>query len=236
MARATSKEATRLWFEYLKRAYQNPNIDVDSGFYSAWGDVCNTKFDAWWKEHQAELFPRATVEIVNRYKSDGGSIYVLIPKSFTPTEAGNRVRDLLMTHYADIGYKPKPQRVYTLTEGAEIKVSALRAYLVTYDAQQSLAQGAFKDCAVPAKALLEQVRLFYMARKHKWRNSKREVEGLPVTLVGGAIYDAASNTVHTNEVHDTGAIRAIRRYLVIANRLVQNAATGDFPGKDYYKL
>ncbi len=60
MARATSKEATRLWFEYLKRAYQNPKIDVDSNFYSAWGDVGNTKFDTWWKEHQAELLGRMT--------------------------------------------------------------------------------------------------------------------------------------------------------------------------------
>ena len=37
------------------------------------------------------------------------------------------------------------------------------------------------------------------------------------------------------EKHDDTAIRNIRRYLLISQRLVENAAKGDFPAADYYR-
>jgi hypothetical protein len=139
-----------------------------------------------------------------------------------------------MEHYEAIGHTPKPHRVYALTEGAEIKVSALRAYLATYDANQTLA-AALHLQRVPAKLLLAEVRRVYMARSYKWMHTKRKVEGLPMALAGEIHYDAAKDQVTTTG-DDIGAERAVRRYLAIANNLVAAAAVGDFPSRDYFKL
>jgi hypothetical protein len=140
-----------------------------------------------------------------------------------------------MEHYKAIGHKPRPQRVYALTEGAELKVSQVRAYLVTYDAHQQLLQ-SMGGQRVPAKLVLAEVRRWYLARTDRWKNTKRKVEGLPMALAGDAYYDAATDSVVVRSGDDISAERAIRRYLAIAENLVRAAARGDFPGKDYFKV
>ena len=234
MARASGKEAFRLWFEYLKRAYQSPNVHVDSKYYDAWGDVANIKFETWWKTHGGVLFPRSTVEITKRYLSDAEFIQVKVPMSLTPTEAANQLRDTLIDHYKAIGHVSKPQRTYALTTGAEIKVSAFRSYLVTYDAHEKLSE-QYTDGVVPAKELLNEVRKFYLARSYRWRNSKRKVEALPSALAGDFVYDPDTNTITAKDRYDSGAIRTVRMYLKKANNLIRAAGSGDFPGSSYYK-
>ena len=234
MARSTGKEAIRLWFEFLKRAAATPNLTINNRYYEGWGDYTNIKFETWWVVNGERLFPRCKVEISQRYLSDARALQLTVPMSLTPTQAADQVRDLLMAHYKAIGHMPKPQRVYTLTTGAEIKVSALRAYLHTYDAHQKLiAKGA--RAKVPAKAVLEEVRRFYLARSERWKKTKRKVEALPSALAGNYVYDAATDTVTVNG-SDVSAERAIRRYLAIADNLIDAAARGDFPGKDYFEI
>ena len=234
MARATGKEAIRLWFEFLKRACHAEDVAVNTKHYQAWGNVANTKFETWWRTHAELLFPNRQVEITQRYLSDAGVLNVAVPIALTPTVAAAQLRQALIEHYKSIGHVPKPQRTYTLTEGAEIKVSALRAYLATYDANQKLITSEHIS-HVPAKLLLAEVRRFYMARTHKWQHTKRRVEGLPMALAGEIVYHADTDSVSSNS-SDTGAERAVRRYLAIANRLVAAAAGGDFPSRDYFKL
>lgn len=232
MARATGKEAIRLWFEFLKRAYHAEGVEVNTKLYQSWGGVPNTKFDAWWKTNAEQLFPYRKVEVVQRYFSDAGVVHVSVPMALTPTEAASQVRQVLIEHYKGIDHDPKPKRVYELTQGAEIKVSALRAYLATYDANQRLMATLER---VPAKLLLAEVRRVYMARSHKWKQTKRKVEGLPMALVGDIEYDSETDTVVARG-SDVSAERAVRRYLAIANNLVSAAARGDFPSRDYFKL
>jgi hypothetical protein len=141
---------------------------------------------------------------------------------------------VLIEHYKGIDHDPKPQRVYELTPGAELKVSALRAYLATYDANQRL-MATLEVERVPAKLLLAEVRRVYMARSHKWKNTKRKVEGLPMALAGDIVYDVENDQVISNG-SDVSAERAVRRFLAIANNLVKAAARGDFPSRDYFKL
>jgi len=231
MAKATGREAIRLWFEFLKRAYQSPTINVDKKFYKAWGDVGNTKYENWWKEKGKELFPYNKVEIVERYLSNAGTLKISVPLALTPTVAANQLREVLMLHYERIGHSPKPQQSFALTDGAEIKVSALRAYLVTYDANTKLEQ-SLKLQRVPAKLLLSEVRRFYLARTHKWQHTKRNVEGLPMALAGEIEYDSLTDSVSSHS-DDISAERSVRRYLAIANNLVEAAARGDFPSNDY---
>jgi len=232
MSRANGKEAIRLWFEYLKRAQSVPSMKVNEEYYEGWGDYTNTKFEKWWKDNGENLLPKNKVEITKRALSKTASIQLTVPTTLTPTDAANQVRDLLITHYKEIGHIPKPKRQYSLTEGAEIKVSALRAYLHTYDAHQQLICTKLKDKAT-AKELLAEIRCFYLARSEKWKNTKRKVEGLPPALAGDFVYDKSTNSVKSKG-SDVGAERAIRRYLAIANNLVHAAAKGDFPSKNYY--
>jgi hypothetical protein len=231
MAKASGKEAIRLWFEFLKRAYQAEHFKINASYYPPWGDVKNTKFETWWKDNADHLFPNRKVEITKRYLSDAAVVNVSIPIVLTPTEAAAQLRKLLIEHYEAIDHKPKPQRMFTLTEGAEVKVSALRAYLATYDANQKLiAHGQMTR--VPAKLLLEEVRRFYLARTHRWQHTKRKVEVLPMALAGAVTYEATTDTVSSSS-DDVSAERAVRRYLAIANNLVEAAARGDFPSNDY---
>ena len=87
---------------------------------------------------------------------------------------------------------------------------------------------------MPAKQLLAAVRCFYLDRTHKWRNTKRRVEGLPMALAGDFVYSAETKSV-TIPNSDDAAIRNLRRYLSIATKLLENAGRGDFPGADFYK-
>ena len=234
MARATGKEAIRLWFEFLKRAHHAEGVKVNAQHYCAWGDVANVKFEAWWKQHAEQLFPYRKVEVAQRRLSDAGMVHVAVPMALTPTEAANQVRQALIEYYLAIGHSPKPQRVYELTPGAEIKVSAMRAYLATYDANSKVAAG-YPGARVPAKLVLAEVRRWYMARSQRWRHTQRKVEALPMALAGDVEYDAVLDEV-TSKGDDVSAERAVRRYLAIANNLVASAAHGDFPGRDYFKL
>lgn len=233
MARATGKEAIRLWYEFLKRAYLADDVKVNSKYYQAWGDVATTKFETWWKTNAEQLFPYRKVEVVQRYLSDAGVVHVSVPMALTPTDAANQVRQVLIEHYKGIDHDPKPQRVYQLTPGAELKVSALRAYLATYDANQRL-MATLQLQRVPAKLLLAEVRRVYLARSHKWKHTKRKVEGLPMALTGDIVYDVDNDQVISTG-SDVGAERAVRRYLAIACNLVATAGVGDFPSRDYFK-
>jgi len=234
MARATGKEAIRLWFEFLKRAAATPDLKINNRYYEGWGDYANTRFETWWKDNGESLFPRNKVEIAQRYLSNAAALQVDVPMSLTPTQAADQVRELLMAHYKAIGHTPKPHRVYALTSGAEIKVSALRAYLHTYDVHQKL-KAESASAKVPAKTVLAEVRRFYLARSERWRNTKRKVEGLPSALAGNFVYDATTDKI-TVSGSDVSAERSIRRYLAIADNLINAAARGDFPGKDYFVI
>ena len=172
MARANGKEAIRLWFEFLKRAREVPKLKINHIYYQGWGDYANAKFENWWKENGATLFPQNKVELVKLHLQNSDAIQLSVPSTLTPTDAANQVRELLINHYKAIGHNPKLNRVYALTEGAEIKVSALRSYLHTYDAHQKILESGDWE-KIPAKVVLAEVRRFYFARSEKWKKTKR---------------------------------------------------------------
>ena len=53
---AQQVEPYRLWFEFLKLAIQDPDIEVNRSIYEPWGDVENLTFDRWWSQHWRQLF------------------------------------------------------------------------------------------------------------------------------------------------------------------------------------
>lgn len=234
MKKSTSKESIRLWFEFLKRASSDPKITVNKEFYEPWGDYSNQTFNIWWEQHAQPLFERKTIELAERHVNDGEHLHLKVPMSMTPTEAANKVRELLIDHYQSIGHVPRSSYSYSLTDGVEIRISAFRAYLHTYDINQKLKLARPQEDSVTAKELLAEVRRFYLMRTNRWKNSKRTVEGLPMALAGDFSFDSETKTI-TNPKHDVTGIRNIRRYLHIAQRLVEAAAIGDFPGREFNK-
>ena len=234
MSKSAGREGVRLWFEFLKRAHDDKNVHVNKAFYKPWGDYPNQTFNSWWQQHAEALFPRNKVELVQRYLSDAEHVKVTVPMSLTPTQAAKQLRDVLIQHYKDIEHVPREQRAYVLTEGVELRIAAMRAYLHTYDCYQKLLAERAGEGVVSAKDLLAAVRCFYSARTQNWQGKKRKVEALPMALAGDFTYDSATKTVSSPK-HDDTAIRNIRRYLSIAQKLVENAGKGDFPGDDYYR-
>jgi hypothetical protein len=234
MSKSAGREGVRLWFEFLKRAHSDNSVHVDAEFYKPWGDYPNQKFNSWWQQHAETLFPRNKVEMVQRYLSDREHVKVTVPMSLTPTDAANQLRDVLIAHYKTLGHVPHAQRTFALTQGVELRISVMRTYLHTYDCYQQLLAERAGEGVVPAKELLAAVRRFYRARSKRWQGTKRKVEGLPSVFEGDFHYDKETNTV-TSPKYDATAIRNIRRYLKIAQKLVENAAKGDFPGKDFNK-
>ena len=234
MSKTAGREGVRLWFEFVKRAHADKAVRVNEAFYKAWDNYPNQKFNEWWQLHSEALFPRNKVELVQRYLSDTEHVKVTVPMSLTPTDAANQLREVLMLHYKAIGHVPRAHRSFALTEGVEVRISAFRAYLHTYDCHQQLLIARGGEGVVPAKELLAGVRIFYSARTLRWQATKRKVEALPMALAGDFTYDSATKTV-TSPKHDDTAIRNIRRYLQIAQRLVENAGKGVFPGDDYYR-
>ena len=45
---ARSVEAYRLWFEFLKQAHRDEDIEVDYEFYADWENFWDKSFSEWW--------------------------------------------------------------------------------------------------------------------------------------------------------------------------------------------
>ena len=160
MSKTAGREGVRLWFEFLKRAHADKSVHLNKAFYKPWGDYPNQTFNEWWKLYAETLFPRNKVELVQRYLSDSEHVKVSVPMSLTPTQAANQLRDMLIQHYEAIGHVPRAQRAYALTDGVELRISAVRAYLHTYDCHQQLLAERAGEGAVTAKELLAAIRIF----------------------------------------------------------------------------
>ncbi len=223
--KSDGKEAFRLWFEFLKRAIQDKSVKINKSFYKEWGDIENTKFNDFWAANGDMLAAKKHVELANN-KITEDCLLVSVPLDLTPTQAANELRALLMEHYKSIKHKSIIRREYSINAHTEIKVSSYRAYLHTYDAQQRLLEN---NSAVTIKELLEEVRRFYLARTEKWSKSKRKVESIPAPLLLGMKVNPVTGKVVNYSGEEKEAVRAVKRYLVMANQIIANVAIGKFP-------
>ncbi len=230
MKRSQSKEAIRLWFECLKRA-DAKGLRINRTYYKGWGDWKALRFEKWWMDVGQTLFVRNAVMLAKDADANMKSLLVSVPLSHTPTQAANELRKLLLVHYKGIGHRPKLERSYELTEGKELKVVNVRAYLHTYDIHEQLLKGS-SEGKVSSTELLVGVRLFYLKRTEKWKDKKRKVDAIPTALLNGLAVNPINGKRLAMESSDSsGSLRAIRRYLTLAERLIANAAKGDWPGQ-----
>jgi hypothetical protein len=214
--RANSKEAYRLWFEFLKRAIDNPNVKVELKHYKAWGDVSKYKFDKWWKEIGSkviDLNSQSTVSFAIDGTIEEGSYLVRIPKTLTSTEAANQLRQLLLeSNHKQVVLQSKLK----IRHGAEIRPPTYRAYL--HDKSEGK--------KVTAKQVLIAVRKFYIARAIKYKNSNRRIDKLPSNLHTAINFD---NLEDVDVLASAQATSTISRYLKETNKIMETVAKGVFP-------
>ena len=223
--RANSKEAYRLWFEFLKRAIANPNIKVNTKLYKAWGDVSKYKFDKWWKEigcKVIDLDSQSHVSFAIDGMTEDGSYLVRIPKTLTSTEAANQLRKLLIDSNHKQVIFPSNLKI---RHGAEIRPLTYRTYLNTYDIWLELiAKSDGKK--VTFKQVLIAVRKFYISRANKHKNTRRRFDKLPPNLLTGI---NENNLDKVDVLASSQAIATIGRYIKETNKIMENVAKGVFP-------
>jgi hypothetical protein len=100
---ARKVEPYRLWFEFLKLALKDPDIDVDQQFYADWRDIEGQSFNEWWRGPTwRELFAVDTfaqsvrvLEGDESIRSDDDVITVQISLKRDPAESLRDLKALL---------------------------------------------------------------------------------------------------------------------------------------------
>ncbi len=223
--RANSKEAYRLWFEFLKRAIANPNLKVNLKLYKEWGDVTKYSFKNWWAEIGSkviDLDAQSNVSFALDSTNEEGSYLVRIPKTLTSTEAANQLRKLLIeSNHVQVVSESKLK----VCHGAEIRPPIYRAYLHTYDRHIELIRNA-DGGRVGNKELLIAVRKFYIARAKRYRNNLWKVDNLPSNLHTAINFD---NLDEVDVLATAQDIATVGRYIRKANEIMEAVAKGKFP-------
>lgn len=221
--KSESKEAYRLWFQFLKRALTEDRAAVDLKLYSEWGDVQNYSFTRWWREigDRITAKPIVKAELLEKGSSDDSSYLVRLPKSLTSTQLGNEVRRLLL----EIDHQPMKQSKVRLSDGFQIRPFVYRAYLHTYDAQKKL-EKLTTDGKVQKKDLLIEVRKSYQKRQERYRNNIFRVDVLPDGLFGD--FDPR-NPEDYDVLRDRQVTANVARYLTAAEKIIEAVKNGKFP-------
>jgi hypothetical protein len=218
-----SKEAYRLWFEFLKRALAEDRSSVDLKFYAEWGNLDNSSFTKWWREvgEQVTAKPLLTAELVESGSADDFSYLVRLPKSLTSTQIGNEVRKLLI----EIEHKPIKQSQIRITDGFQVRPFIYRAYLHTYDAQRRLEKLSVNG-KVSKKDLLIAVRKTYLAKQKRYANNIFKVDVIPPPLMGH--FDPENPDDH-DTLRDRQETANVARYLSEAEKIIAAVKIGRFP-------
>ncbi len=221
--RAQSKEAYRLWFEFLRRAIADDKSKVRLDLYKEWGDVENYKFDKWWDQIGSKVIVlRApSIEFVDEGEPDEQTYLLRVPKTMTSTAIGNEVRAFLM----GLGHQPLQLSNLRVRQGAEIRPSTYRAYLHTYDEQLKLVAKSDGQ-RITARELLKAVRKFYIKHEQRYKNNMWATDKMPMAL--SADMDR-NNPYNIDPIHSATAINAVNRYLREANKILLAVKDGRFP-------
>ena len=231
---ARQVEPYRLWFEFLKQAHRDPDIDVNYDHYRDWGDFHNKDFGEWWSGATwRTLFAiDAGVRLIDENESfvnDGNSITVRLPLGKDPKETLKDVKQLLEQHEAGIGLSSVVQGKYALSQGYEkaflkhlknvnLMLRLYRIWLdnIQYAKNDRIIRTAteFSNWAQGRKEMIE-------SKGYKY----------PIPLLPFAVEAYVMEHQKGYQTFDSNERRQFMRYLRKARNLAENAATGVFPGK-----
>jgi hypothetical protein len=206
------KENYRLWFEFYKicclstRTDIKLNLNKNSIFYMAWGDVTKIKFDDWWKSH-SKLFEQPVVKVVNSEndRESPHGILIEVPLNQSVTETLGQLKDILTKQQRSSNKKKKTTLIgqYQLSENSEPKLKTIRHILNIYR------DVYLKNDRPKIPKLLPKV-IDYYKRKKKME--------LPRVL------DRGENDLDN-------VLRNLGRWMEKGNKITLNVSRGQFPGK-----
>ena len=221
--KSQSKEAFRLWFEFLKRAIAEDPSEVDLKCYAEWGDISNYSFTKWWKEIGEGITKRNTndAEFVSNGSADESSYLIRVPRSFTSTQIGEKVRKLLI----EANHQPIKQSSVQLQEGLQIRPLIYRSYLHTYDENKKL-EKLSNDGKVSKRELLIAVRRSYLAKLKRYANNIFKVDSMPAGIIGN--FDP-KNPEKFDVLAEAQATANVAKYLREAKTIIEAVKVGRFP-------
>lgn len=218
------EEAYLLWYEFLWLARFSEDRKVQAAlkkrekFYEPWGDEYFFPED-WWEAHR-HLFEE--IHVVRRLKSGESpsapdAIVVEIPLAQSPTKLTKDVNEIIRAAWverATRGTKQKKNSTarYKMSEGSDVKRRKLTDILNVYIS-------ALDNENVRGEKLLKAIRAEFQ------KKAARGVAKIPSTL----LYD-------TEDIADKErALKAVKRYIQKAEKIILNVANGEFPG-DYQPI
>ena len=254
---AKKVEPYRLWFEFLKAAYRDPEIEVNTKFYKDWGDVEGLTFNDWWAEgYWRDLFAvdlGVGVEVLesdSKVPGDANLLTVTLPLNRDPKQTLADVQAILSDYQAEeVKTSKRLKGKFALTEGSiqgfEKRMNAARCMLRLY--------GYWLDHAsLSKKHQVEEAALAYWKWSSDWSNKIRTNKWnrpLPYfqqsfatygeyilaaragnKRLGGQIAHGDFNS-RGEGTHAEDARRMVVRYIRKARNVAANVGKGEFPGK-----
>jgi hypothetical protein len=224
----------RLWFEFLKKAHTDPDIDVDYKHYEEWGNFYEMEFSEWWSGATwRSLFAvDAGVRVLDdseQFKNDDQGIVVRLPLGKDPKETIKDVNQLLSQHGAGTNLDTIVQGKFALSPGYEkafLKyLDRANFMLRLYGMWLNNAEHDLKDrvgrTAVEFSTWAKERTEMIESRGY---NYKKPVAPFAVD----AFADEFERGLDTSTSDER---RQFMRYLKKARNLAGNAAMGVFPGK-----
>jgi hypothetical protein len=230
---ARQVEPYRLWFEFLKQAHRDAEIQIDHSHYAEWGDFADKEFGEWWGGPTwRRLFAvDAGVRVLEQgehVESDAAALTVRLPLNKDPKETLRDVEQLLEQHKASVKLSDVVQGKFALSAGYEkaflkylskVRIM-LRCYTYWLDHQDLEGNSrvnttvlSFYNWAKTRDGLIVQ-------RGYKYNRPE-----IPYAV------GELARSVLAGETPDQDHRRAFMRYLQKARNLSRNAAQGVFPGR-----
>ncbi|CUH60905.1 hypothetical protein [Thalassobacter stenotrophicus] len=221
----SNKQLYRLWFEFLKMAHKEPNLQAglaaSNGFYEQWGDVRDQLFDPWWREHK-HLFGTTYVQEVQSVSAADNVMYVAIPLNQPATRSVSDVKALIedkqRAKLIEQGQDPETVKSlsaafgkYSFTQGVEIRGKVLYEIQLMYGIWQELGKPA-----VNTAFITEVVDRLKDRPRSKWTPYLLQIDPMP---------DKKGNLRY-----DEGQIRQVRRYLKKGYAVCEAVSKSHFPG------
>ena len=250
---AQKVEPYRLWFEFLKLASKDPEIQIDKRFYQRWGSVTDADFDAWWSAHWRDLF---SVDIGVRVCEPGegtekhrnGDLILRIPLYQDKTRTLNQIAELLDQNGAGERLADMRQGQFHLSvgvsDGHPVHPSTrFLRNLSKVKLLMHLYRFWLEGQGLGERQRLEQTAKRYFAwadgwnrkvRERKWK--RRPLIEIPYALTEYVAYlekRGSRKRVLIYELNEPDAAnhrRQIARYIRKARRVAENVGRGEFPG------
>lgn len=244
---AAQVEPYRLWFEFLKLAMLDPDIEVDRTHYQPWGDVAAAKFNDWWPVHWRELFSvDIGVQVLNLSESVPSQLdrmlTVQIPLYQNPKQSLAQVKALLELYDASGRLEEMAEGQFRLSLGAGgshfsvrflKNISKVRLLLNVYRHWlRHAGQGDRSRLEATARSYFEWADGWN--RNVKERQWKRTLIDIPPAIRSYVEYldkrDASGRKRLSTIDDESDNRRQIARYIRKARKIALNVSQGTFPG------